>query len=100
MTFFLATALHPDIMRKVHHEIDAVTGRDRLPTFDDYPRLPLVDAVCKEVLRWKLVILSVRPPIYVQVRHMDMPFAAAPHATTEDDIYNGFFIPNGVYPLP
>jgi len=56
MTFFLATALHPDIMRKVHHEIDAVTGRDRLPTFDDYPRLPLVDAVCKEVLRWKPVI--------------------------------------------
>jgi len=76
-TFFLAMALHPDIMRKVQHEIDAVTGRDRLPTFDDHPRLPFVDAVCREVLRWQPVLPLAR------------------HATTEDDIYNGFLIPKG-----
>src|SRR5260221_6658846 len=93
-------ALHPDIMRKAQHEIDAVTGRDRLPTFDDHPRLPFVDAVCREALRWQLSSLSVRPPVYVQVRYLDIPFAAALHATTEDDIYNGFLIPKGVYPLP
>jgi len=55
MTFFLAMALHPDIVRRVQSEIDAVTGRDRLPTFDDRPRLPFVDAVSKEVLRWRPV---------------------------------------------
>jgi cytochrome P450 len=56
MSFLLAMALHPDIMRKVQHEIDAVTGRDRLPTFDDHLRLPFVNAVCREVLRSNTVI--------------------------------------------
>ena len=56
MSFFLAIALHPDIMRKVQHEIDAVTGRDRLPTFEDHLRLPFVNAVCREVLRWNTII--------------------------------------------
>ena len=105
MTFFLAMALHPDIMRKVQHEIDAVTGGDRLPTFDDHPRLPFVDAVCREVLRWQPVTphLSVRTSVsqYVQVGYLDIAFTTAvPHATTKDDIYNGFLIPKGVYPLP
>ena len=52
MMFFLAMALHPDIMRKAQHELDAVTGWDQLPTFEDRTRLPFVDAVCKEVSRW------------------------------------------------
>ena len=56
MTFFLAMALNPDVMRKAQHELDAVTGRDRLPTFEDRPRLPFVDAVCREVSRWRPVI--------------------------------------------
>ncbi|KAH9956418.1 cytochrome P450, partial [Russula dissimulans] len=42
------------------------------------PVLPFVDAVCKEVLRW-------RPPVPL----------AVPHATTKDDVYEGFFIPKG-----
>ena len=48
-------ALHPEIMRRVQSEIDAATGRDRLPTFEDRSRLPFVEAVCKEVLRWRPV---------------------------------------------
>ena len=55
MTFFLAMALHPNIMRKVQHDLDAVTERNRLPTFEDRERLPFVDAVCREVLRWQPV---------------------------------------------
>jgi len=71
-------ALHPDIMRKAQHELDVVTGRDRLPTFEDRPRLPFVDAVCREVSRWQPVV-----PL------------AIPHAVTKDDIYEGFLIPKG-----
>ena len=55
MSFFLAMALHPDVMKKAQRELDAVTGRDRLPTFEDRPRLPFVDAVCREVSRWQPV---------------------------------------------
>ena len=44
--------LSPDIQKRAQDELDSVIGRDRLPTFGDRPRLPYVDAVCKEVLRW------------------------------------------------
>jgi cytochrome P450 len=50
--FLVAMLLHPDIQKRAQAELDSVTGRERLPTFDDRPRLPFVDAVCKEILRW------------------------------------------------
>ncbi len=33
-------------------EIDAVVGADRLPTIGDRTRLPYVNAVIKETMRW------------------------------------------------
>ena len=53
MTLFLAVLLHPEVQKKAQDEIDAVTGRERFPNFADRPRLPFVDAICKEVLRWR-----------------------------------------------
>ena len=49
----MAMMLYPDIQKRVQKELDSVTGRERLPTFEDRPMLPFVDAVCKEVLRWR-----------------------------------------------
>ncbi|KAI0295929.1 cytochrome P450 [Russula brevipes] len=77
-SLFVAMLLYPDVQKKAQDEIDSVIGRDQLPTFDDRPRLPFIDAVCKEVLRWRPVA-----PI------------AMPHAATKDDVYAGFFIPKG-----
>lgn len=51
----LAMALYPDVMRKAQAEIDAVVGRDRLPTFADREHLPYLRAMVKEVLRWRPV---------------------------------------------
>jgi cytochrome P450 len=53
MSLFLALLLHPEMQKKAQDEIDAVTGRSRFPNFEDRPRLPFVDALCKEVLRWR-----------------------------------------------
>lgn len=53
MSLFLALLLHPEVQRKAQDEIDAVTGRKRLPTFEDRPSLPFIDALCKEVIRWR-----------------------------------------------
>ncbi|KAI0253744.1 cytochrome P450 [Lactifluus subvellereus] len=78
MSFLVAILLRPDVQTMAQEELDTVTGRERLPTFEDRPRLPFVDAVCKEVLRWRPVV-----PL------------AIPHATTEDNVYEGFFIPKG-----
>ena len=52
-SLFLAMLLYPDIQKKAQEELDSVIGRDRLPSFEDRPRLPFVDAVCKEILRWR-----------------------------------------------
>jgi len=52
MSFFVAALLHPRIQTIAQRELDAVTNRERLPTFEDRPALPFVDAICKELLRW------------------------------------------------
>ena len=43
-------------MKKAQNEIDRVIGSDRLPTFDDRPNLPFIDAIVKETLRWGTVV--------------------------------------------
>ncbi|KAI5123170.1 hypothetical protein M0805_000871 [Coniferiporia weirii] len=81
--FFLAMAIFPDVQRKAQEEIDRVIGTDRLPSFEDRPNLPYIDAIVKEVLRW----------------HPVAPMGL-PHVSSEDDIYNGFFIPKGSLIMP
>jgi len=76
LTFFLAMLMNPAAQTKAQEEIDRVIGTDRLPTFDDEPKLPYVSALAKEVFRWQQVA----------------PFAI-PHRLMEDDVYNGYFLP-------
>ncbi|KAG6902463.1 hypothetical protein C0995_016325 [Termitomyces sp. Mi166 len=77
-SFFLAMALNPDVMKKAQAEIDSVVGHDRLPTLEDRPYLPYIDALTKEVFRWNVVA-----PL------------GLPHRLIEDDIHNGYFLPKG-----
>ncbi len=81
--WMLAMVAYPETQSRAHAELDAAVGRGRVPTFADYPHLPYVRAMVKEVLRW-------RPA---------SPFAV-PHQTTEDDWYEGMFIPKGTICLP
>ena len=55
VSVFLALTLYPDVQKRAQRELDSVLGRDRLPTFEDRPRLPYIDAMCKEILRWRMV---------------------------------------------
>ncbi|KAJ7928089.1 cytochrome P450 [Mycena leptocephala] len=77
-SFFLAMAVHPDVQKKAQSEIDTVIGTHRLPEFRDRSSLPFVEALYREVMRWKPVA----------------PLGVA-HAASADDIYNGYFIPKG-----
>ena len=54
MSFILAMVLYPKWQDHMAAEIDSVVG-ERMPTFDDLPKLPMVRAVIKEVLRWRPV---------------------------------------------
>ncbi|KAJ6582286.1 cytochrome P450 [Mycena capillaripes] len=75
-TFFLAMTIYPEIQKKAQAAVDEVVGHDRLPDFQD--NIPYIDAIVREVLRWRVVL-----PLSV------------PHAVTEDDIYKGYHIPAG-----
>ncbi|KAG1846164.1 cytochrome P450 [Suillus tomentosus] len=78
MVFVLAMVLYPDVQKRARAEIDSVVGRDRLPTFEDRASLPYIEAVVRETFRWQPVT----------------PLGVA-HATSSDDVYNGYFIPKG-----
>ncbi|EJF61737.1 cytochrome P450 [Dichomitus squalens] len=80
---FLAMSLYPDVLRKAHAELDAVVGPHRLPEFGDRSSLVYINAIIREAMRWHVVL-----PLGV------------PHATTEDDELNGYFIPAGTLLLP
>ncbi|KAI0061732.1 cytochrome P450 [Artomyces pyxidatus] len=77
-TFLLALALNPDVQQKAQAELDQVLGSARLPDYEDRRRLPYIEAICKELLRWRLVL-----PLGV------------PRATMESDVYEGYLIPKG-----
>lgn len=52
MTFFLMMVLNPQVQEKAQAEIDLVLGGDRLPTIDDRPSLPYVNAILREIYRY------------------------------------------------
>ncbi|KAK0494628.1 cytochrome P450 [Armillaria luteobubalina] len=85
--FVLAMTIYTDVQKRAHEEIDAVVGRDRLPTFSDVDRLPFIQAIIRETLRWNPV-----SPI------------SSPHRTMEvsasTDHYHGWYIPKDTIVLP
>ncbi|KIJ28079.1 hypothetical protein M422DRAFT_784656 [Sphaerobolus stellatus SS14] len=78
MVFLLAMTMYPDVQRKAQKELDSVLGAHRLPDFGDRDSLPYVKAIVKETMRWQNVV-PLNPP----------------HMTTEEDIYEGYYIPKG-----
>ncbi|KAF8524547.1 cytochrome P450 [Hysterangium stoloniferum] len=76
--FIVAMIKYPEVQKKAQAELDKVLGTDRLPTFEDRPSLPYINAVCMEVQRW----------------HPVFPLGI-PHGLMEDDIYNEMLIPKG-----
>ena len=52
---FYRVFLFSEVLKKAQAEIDAVIGTARLPSFDDRPKLPYIEAIVKEVFRWNPV---------------------------------------------
>lgn len=77
-SFFKAMILYPDVQAQAQAEIDNVIGNDKLPTVDDRKRLPFVSALAMEALRWHIVAPT-----------------GVPHRVMEDDIHDGYLIPEG-----
>lgn len=71
-------ALNTDVVREAQEELDSVIGGERLPDFSDQDNLPFISAIIKELLRWGCPV-----PI------------GGPKQATENDTFNGYFIPVG-----
>ena len=78
VVFVMAMALHPQYQTRAWEELDRVVGPTRLPTFDDWDRLPYVRAIISELHRWRPV-----GPI------------GFPRRVIQDDEYEGHLIPKG-----
>ncbi|KIW46589.1 uncharacterized protein PV06_02254 [Exophiala oligosperma] len=76
-SLILGLVAFPETVEKAHKELDQVVG-DRMPTFDDFDRLPYIRAMVKEVLRWRTASND----------HFQ-------HLSTGDVIYKDYFIPSG-----
>lgn len=50
--FCLAMVLHPEISKEAQKQLDRVVG-SRPPRFEDQPKLPYIEAILQEVLRWR-----------------------------------------------
>lgn len=83
MLLVLYLMQNPEVQRKAQAEVDRVTGNDRLPTWDDVQNLSYTQLILNETYR-----MNPLSPLGI------------PHATVDDDIYEGMFIPKGttVYP--
>ncbi|KZT32144.1 cytochrome P450 [Sistotremastrum suecicum HHB10207 ss-3] len=79
-SFFLAMVMYPEAQARARKEIDVVLRNERLPSFLDRQagKMPYLEALCKEVLRWAPVVP-----------------AGIPHVTRKDDQYRGWQIPAG-----
>ncbi|KAK7057911.1 cytochrome P450 [Favolaschia claudopus] len=81
--FMISMILHPEAQKAAQHQIDDVVGRGRMPTLEDYEHLPYVRALVKELLRWRPVL-----PLGV------------PHRLSQDDWYEGHYIPKDSIVIP
>jgi cytochrome P450 len=76
-------ANNPSIQERLQKEIDEVVPRHRLPSLDDQPKLPFVEATILEIMRIRTAV-----PI------------AIPHLTLSDSEVCGYFIPAGTKVFP
>ena len=91
--------LYPEVQAKAQAEIDFVIGSDRLPHFDDRAQLPYVDAILRELVRWNPVVplgkFGEMSVFVIAAYHL----TGIPHATSGDDVYEGYYIPKGGFQM-
>ncbi|KAJ8482310.1 hypothetical protein ONZ51_g5439 [Trametes cubensis] len=79
----LAMVLHPDKLKKAQDELDRVVGTARMPLISDKADLPYVNALIKEIMRWRPVL----------------PLGLA-RCSNAEDVYRGYTIPKGTIVIP
>ena len=76
-----AMAAYPDWVDRARKELDEICGHnaERLPGFEDRQNMPYMNAVTKEIFRWRPIITEI----------------GVPTTLTKDDEYEGYRFPAG-----
>ncbi|KAL4248918.1 cytochrome P450 family protein [Abortiporus biennis] len=77
-TFVCCLTAYPEVQAKAHKELDEVIGNQRLPSYEDLERLPYLQAIIKELERFRPVT-----PL------------ALPHSLSADEMVEGHLLPKG-----
>ncbi|KAF7371345.1 Cytochrome P450 [Mycena sanguinolenta] len=88
--FFRAMSLYPEVQAAAQKDIDAVVGTDRLPDISDRGRLPYVNALCKEILRYHVSV----PTGFAHRARADFIYERGEGATPMLIPKDSFVIPN------
>ncbi|CAJ2506401.1 Uu.00g005310.m01.CDS01 [Anthostomella pinea] len=51
--FVAAITANPGFISRAHSVLDAVVGRERMPTFADRAAMPYIDGIVSELMRWR-----------------------------------------------
>ena len=87
---------HPGVMKRAQAEIDQIVGFSRMPEYDDMESLPYVNALINEVARCVYASSLHGAFLYPRVpRWRPVARTGFPHQLTQDDTYNGYFLPKG-----
>ncbi|KAL5632124.1 hypothetical protein ACGC1H_000216 [Rhizoctonia solani] len=78
LSFVASMILNPEVQTRAQKEIDLILGLGVLPTMADRARLPYVNRLILELMRW-------RPPLTIGI----------PHRCFQDDVYSGYTITKG-----
>jgi cytochrome P450 family 619 len=78
LTFALAMAKYPRVLKKLQESVDSICGDDRAPTFEDLEHLPYVKHIMTELIRWRPVAAE-----------------GVPHVLIQDDVYGDYHFPQG-----
>ncbi|KAJ3723914.1 cytochrome P450 [Lentinula raphanica] len=82
-SLIICMLMNPEIQSKAHEQLQKVLGPGDLPTFSDEPSLPYITAIALEAVRL----------------HPVTPLGF-PHTLSQDEIYDGYFLPKDSIIMP
>lgn len=65
LTIILAITKYPDVQERARKELDAVCGTERTPLFSDFEKLPYINCIIKEALRWRPTSVQRSIPFHI-----------------------------------